>query len=148
MNLLLDTNILIDYLGERHPYCDEWGKLEAMHELGDAELWVSSESFTDAFYLLEGAIGSEKLQSMFLTCLDFLNVCPVGEEVVYSAVERSWHDFEDCVIDVCAEHVQADCIITRDKNGFTNSRIPAMDIPGFMRHIEDEYGVVYDTIEW
>ena len=148
MNLLLDTNIIIDYIGQRQPYCKDWDKLEAMYELGDATLWVSSESFTDTFYRLSSTIDAHSLQNSFLECLDFLRVCPVGAEVIRKAAECSWPDFEDCVINVCAENVKADVIITRDKKGFKRSRIPSMDIPGLFEYLEAEYGVVYDVAEW
>lgn len=147
MNLLLDTNSLVDYFGRRRPYYDEWYKLEVMSELGDASLWVSSESFTDAFYLLRKAVDPVALQTAFVESLDFLHVCSVGEQEIQEAAKRSWPDFEDCLVSICAEKVGADCIITRDKKGFARCGIPACSIPEFFDRVKEEYGIEYDMID-
>ena len=144
MNLLLDTNILIDYFGRRRPYFDDWYKLIVMREMGDADLWVSAKSFTDVFYALRKAVGSSELQAAFIESLGFLRVCSVGDAEIRAAAERGWPDFEDSLVDVCAKNVAADCIITRDQKGFSRSSIPSMSIPDFFAYLEEEYGIVYD----
>lgn len=148
MKLLLDTNVLVDYLGARRPFCDQWELINALQMTGYAELWASAESYTDAFCLLRRAAGSEKLQDMFLESLSFVRVCSVDEGDIRKAAERSWPDFEDCLIAVCAEKVKADYIITRDAGGFKRSKIPAMDAPSFFTMLEEDYGIVYEMIDW
>lgn len=148
MKLLLDTNVLVDYFGARRPFCDQWELINALQMTGYAELWASAESYTDAFYLLRRAVGSEKLQDMFLESLSFVRVCSVDEDDIRKAAERSWSDFEDCLIAVCAEKVKADYIITRDAGGFKRSKIPAMDAPSFLTMLEEDYGIVYEMTDW
>ncbi|OUO95847.1 PIN domain-containing protein [Rubneribacter badeniensis] len=148
MKLLLDTNVLVDYFGARRPFCDQWELINALQMTGYAELWASAESYTDAFYLLRRAVGSEKLQDMFLESLSFVRVCSVDEDDIRKAAERSWSDFEDCLIAVCAEKVKADYIITRDAGGFKRSKILAMDAPSFFTMLEEDYGIVYEMTDW
>lgn len=148
MKLLLDTNVLVDYFGARQPFCDQWELINALQMTGYAELWASAESYTDAFYLLRRAVGSEKLQDMFLESLSFVRVCSVDEDDIRKAAERSWSDFEDCLIAVCAEKVKADYIITRDAGGFKRSKILAMDAPSFFTMLEEDYGIVYEMTDW
>ena len=148
MKLLLDTNVLVDYFGARRPFCDQWELINALQMTGYAELWASAESYTDAFYLLRRAVGSEKLQDMFLESLSFVRVCSVDEDDIRKAAERSWSDFEDCLFAVCAEKVKADYIITRDAGGFKRSKIPAMDAPSFFTMLEEDYGIVYEMTDW
>ena len=148
MKLLLDTNVLVDYFGARRPFCDQWELINALQMTGYAELWASAESYTDAFYLLRRAVGSEKLQDMFLESLSFVRVCSVDEDDIRKAAERSWSYFEDCLIAVCAEKVKADYIITRDAGGFKRSKILAMDAPSFFTMLEEDYGIVYEMTDW
>lgn len=148
MKLLLDTNVLVDYFGARRPFCDQWELINALQMTGYAELWASAESYTDAFCLLRRAVGSEKLQDMFLESLSFVRVCSVDEDDIRKAAERSWSDFEDCLIAVCAEKVKADYIITRDAGGFKRSKILAMDAPSFFTMLEEDYGIVYEMTDW
>ncbi|WP_101723399.1 PIN domain-containing protein [Eggerthella timonensis] len=148
MKLLLDTNVLVDYFGARQPFFDQWELINALQITGYAELWASAESYTDAFYLLRKAVGPAKLQDMFLQSLSFIKVCSVDEGDIREAAERSWPDFEDCLIGICAEKVKADYIITRDADGFKRSSMPAMDAPSFFAMLEEEYGIVYDMVDW
>lgn len=148
MKVFLDTNVVIDYFGRRAPYFSALEHLSAMQEFGDAELWVSAESFSDAFYLLRKSVAPDLLQSAFVKSLEFLNVCSVGEAEVAEAAQRSWTDFEDCLIDVCAEKVKADFILTRDRDGFKRSRIASYAPDEFFNMLEHEHGVVYETLDW
>lgn len=148
MKLLLDTNVLVDYFGARQPFFDQWELINALQITGYAELWASAESYTDAFYLLRKAVGPAKLQDMFLQSLSFIKVCSVDEGDIREAAERSWPDFEDCLIGICAEKVKADYIIARDADGFKRSSMPAMDAPSFFAMLEEEYGIVYDMVDW
>ncbi|OUO91791.1 hypothetical protein B5F40_02875 [Gordonibacter sp. An230] len=148
MRLLLDTNVLVGYFGARRPFCDQWELINALQMTGYADLWASIESCTDAFCLLRRAVDSEKLQDMFLECLSFVRVCSVSEDGIRKAAERSWPDFEDCPIAVCAEKVKADYIIARDAGGFKRSKIPAIDAPSFFAMLEEDCGIVYEMIDW
>jgi predicted nucleic acid-binding protein len=148
MRLLIDTNLLVDYFGGRQPFCKSWDKINAMQLAGAAELWASAESYTDVFYLLRKAVGSDRLQAMFLESLDFINVCSIDAGDVRVAAERSWPDFEDCLIDVCAEKVKADYIISRDEKGFVRSRTEVFSPDGFFSHLEEEKGIVIEVVDW
>ena len=148
MRLLSDTNVLVDYFGGRHPFFEEWELINAMQIAGYAELWASAESYTDAFYLLHKAVGSARLQEMFVESLECIRVCSLGEEDICEAAGRSWDDFEDCLIDVCAEKVKADYIITRDKSGFSRSKIPAYAPKAFFEHLEHDHGLVFELTDF
>lgn len=148
MKLLIDTNLLVDYFGDRQPFCESWDKINALQMTGVAELWASAESYTDVFYLLRKAVGSENLQSMFVESLDFMKVCSIDASDIRTAVARSWPDFEDCLVDVCAEKVKADYIITRDRKGFARSKTEAFSPDEFFDHLEAEQGVTFEVINW
>ena len=58
MNLLLDTNVIIDYLGRKEPFFDSAMKIVAAGFFGDATLWMSAGSAKDAFYVLPSLAAS------------------------------------------------------------------------------------------
>ena len=148
MRLLLDTNVLIDYFAQREPFCLEWEKLDALQMAGYAELWASAQSFNDAFYVLRGAIGSDRLQEMFFETLSFVNVCPTTHDDVREAARRSWPDFEDCMISLCAEAIEADYIVTRDANGFAQSRVPWCRPDELFARLERDKGTVFEIVDF
>ncbi|MEG0477684.1 MAG: PIN domain-containing protein [Raoultibacter sp.] len=148
MNLLLDTNILIDYLGRKDPYYADAKKLFVMQVFGDADLWVCAQSFTDAFYVLQKYVTSEQLQAAFEKILERINVCSLGENDIRSAAAARWPDFEDCLIAVCAQKIKADYIVTRDEKGFSASVVPAIRPADLVSQQQASKGFAYDEIDF
>ena len=52
MRLLVDTNIVLDYLDERPSFFQSARKLMILGFLHELELWMSASQATDLFYLL------------------------------------------------------------------------------------------------
>ena len=60
MRVLVDTNVLIDFLAQRAPFFDEARKLLVFAAMGDYELWASASQISDIFYVLsEGGKASK-----------------------------------------------------------------------------------------
>ncbi len=147
MRVLIDTNILIDYFGQREPYFPAWEKLHAMQIFGDLEIWVAPQSYADAFYILNGQVESAALQAAFVASLDYMHVVNVGHKEVCEASMRSWASYEDCLIALCAENIAADHLLTRDAKGFESSSVPPCTPEQFLHMVETEYGITYDTVD-
>ena len=49
MRVLVDTNVLIDFLAQRAPFFDEACKLLVFAAMGDYELWASASQISDIF---------------------------------------------------------------------------------------------------
>ncbi len=145
MRVLIDTNVLLDYFGRRMPFFSAWEKLRAMEAFGDAELWAAPQSFADVFYILNKKVNAADLQDAFVESLDFINVCNVGKAEVAEACTRSWDDYEDCLIALSAENIDAAYLLTRDRNGFQHSKVPALSPNEFFAMLESDHGLVYDT---
>lgn len=147
LRILLDTNVLIDLYTQRPPDGGIAQKLLIMREFGDAELWVSAKSFTDVFYVLHKRYSSKRIQDAFAESLNWLEVCSLDANDIRLATDRAWHDFEDCLISVCAEKVKADIILTRDKKGFTGSSIQCLAPADFFTLLKEDHGVVYEMVD-
>jgi predicted nucleic acid-binding protein len=118
-----------------------------MQEFGDAEIWVSSESFTDIFYVMSKAFPSHDIQRAFDRSLDFLHVCSVGESELREALRANWDDLEDAVIYTCCRNVDADFLLTRDAKGFAQSQTPALSPEEFFAWLEREHDLVYSGLQ-
>lgn len=146
MRILLDTNVLIDLYTRRPPDGDIAQKLLIMREFGDAELWVSAKSFTDVFYVLRKTYDSKFIQRAFDESYQWLEICSVDGSDIHLASSRTWGDFEDCLVDVCAEKIKADYLLTRDEGGFANAHTQVVSPADFFDHLQEEYGLVYDIV--
>ncbi|MCI9261978.1 PIN domain-containing protein [uncultured Adlercreutzia sp.] len=148
MRILLDTNVLIDLYTQRPPDGDIAQKLLIMKEFGDAELWVSAKSFTDVFYVLRKTYNSEFIQNAFDESYQWLEICSVDASDIHLASSRKWDDFEDCLIDICAEKIKADYLLTRNESGFINAHVQAVSPADFFNYLQEEYGLVYDFVDF
>lgn len=148
MRALLDTNVMIDLFTCRPSEGEAAVKLRVMQEIGDIELWVSAKSFADIFYVMLKDNKSEDIQQTLLQSLEYLDVCSVDAADIREACERSWPDFEDCLVDVCAEKVKADYLLTRDRKGFAKSRQAVFSPKELFDSLETELGLTYEVIDW
>ena len=56
-----------------------------------------------------------------------LHVAGASHDEVLKAIQMdSFKDFEDCLQDRCAENAGAEYIVTRNKEDFANSKVPAV----------------------
>ncbi len=144
MRILLDTNVIIDLFEQREPFIEDTRKLLVMQTFGDAELWASAKSFTDIFYVMSKEFALHDIYAAFEESYTWLSLCSVDGADVKQATSAEWDDFEDCVIDICAQKVRADYLLTRNVADFRASKCKVMTPAAFFQHILTEYGVDYD----
>lgn len=135
MRVLLDTNIVLDMLCKRPFECDSLEQLKVMHAFGDVELWASAKSYTDLFYIIRKQEGNAKAHELLEESFSWLHACSVDESDVKRSLAAHWDDFEDCLVNVCAEKVKASFLVTRDEAGFSKSKIPHGGAKQFMEFV-------------
>lgn len=148
MRLLLDTNILLDYYGRRQPFFNDARRFRIAAAFGDVELWASGQSFTDAEYILRGFAPVPQLRTMMGESLAFLSVAMPSALDVEDGLHSDWPDLEDFLVARCAERIGADCLITRDAEGFAASAVPVLSPAGFFDMMERDHGIVYDEVDF
>ncbi len=144
MRLLVDTNVLLDIFLAREPFVADARKLLVMEQFRDAELWTSTQSYTDLFYIGAKAHGPERMQKMTEEALPLFKICSLDQTDIRAALGAGWKDFEDCLIWRAAKKVKADYIITRNTRDFSRSTIPALTPSEFFSRIESEFHLAYD----
>lgn len=126
---MLDTNIVLDYVGVGRPcHADAVALMETAFLGDDLELCFSSASLKDVYYILcrKGAredIVRERLCSL----VDVLTLLDLTHGVIDRAFASDRPDFEDAIVRAMAELCGADAIITRDAAAYQSAAIPAMD---------------------
>ena len=77
MRLLIDSDVLLDFIGERESTAAAWVKLDAMELAGAAELWVSAEAFGEVRTALAEALSDHDARSALRSAMAFLSVCSI-----------------------------------------------------------------------
>ena len=146
MKLLLDTNILIDLVADRAPYAEDVRKLCIAAVFGDVQLWVSAQSYADAFCVLRKEASKRAVKNALLATLDMLLPCGTYASDLRAALESDWPDVEDYLIAASTKHIGADIIVTRDSEMRQRGPVPTMTAEAVLLKLQDERGLVYDDI--
>ena len=150
MRIFVDTNVLFDIFAQREPFVHSAKKLLIMQAFGDAEIWAAPQSYLDVFYLLRKTQSAEQLTQILNTSLQRINLCTTGHDDMRSALNAGWDDVEDALIGLSCRKMFADYLLTRDEKqqGFKNLGIPSLSPESFFERIKDEFGVMYNEIEF
>ena len=142
MNLLLDTNVLIDYLGRKEPFFLSAQKVVIAGFFGEARLWVPSQSVVDAFYVLSRYVDSARLQAAVLKALTVIEPVDLTGASLERAARLGWDDLEDCLIALAADY-----LITRDAKGFARSTVPAVSPDAWLNIMREEHSLDYGEVQ-
>lgn len=124
-HLFLDTNIVVDILQRREPFCHDAVQLFTMAYNKKVQLVVSPMTYSTASFLLwkHGPEGVRKLLANFR---QLSRIAVTNEQIVDDSLASQFNDFEDAMQYYTALKAKADIIITRNGKDFTPSKIPVM----------------------
>lgn len=150
MKLVIDSNIVIDFLAQRRPFFDSAAKLMTLIYLHEFEAFFSISQASDIFYVLTHGrckISQQEAKVRIRKLRGFVDVCPLGSVEFDAALNSSWQDFEDACVYQAARSIRADAIITRNQADFEESSIKVFSCEEFFDWLEDEEGVVYEEVD-
>ena len=134
--LFLDTNIVMDLLEKREPYCNDAVRLFTMAYNRQVSLVVSPMTYSTASYLLRKH-GSEGVRNLLSNFRRLSRVATTNECTVDDSLASQFTDFEDAMQYYTALKAKADIIITRNGKDFANSKIPVMTAAEFLATINE-----------
>ena len=138
MKLYLDTNILLDMVSRREPFCRASTRVYLLCAEKVHEGLAADFTFCTIAYVLRREKSAAEMRSALRSINDVLAVVPVGPKAIAEAIANFRTDFEDEVQFRAALAAGADVIITRDKDGFANATIPVMTPTEFLDKIESD----------
>lgn len=134
-SIFLDTNVILDLLGERVPFFDSIAKVATLADQKKLTIIVSPLSFTTVDYVLNKYESSESVLNKLRNFKIICEVCEVNEEIIYKALNSNFKDFEDAVQYFTALQSNCSIIITRNGKDFKNSIIPIMTAEEYLSSI-------------
>lgn len=133
--IFLNTNVLLDLLGERVPFFDSIAKVATLADQKKLTLIVSPLSFTTIDYILNKYETSESVLNKLRKFKIICEVCEVNEETIDKALNSSFKNFEDAVQYFSALQSNCSIIITRNGKDFKLSTIPIMTAEEYLSSI-------------
>ena len=124
MNLLIDSNVVLDFLLERQPFFDESRKVFELRTIPDNYLYVSAASVTDIYYIAYRTLHDHAaVRNLIGRLLSIMKIADVNSEHIKIAYDLNWRDFEDSVQYSIAKSNGMDGIVTRNMKGFRESDV-------------------------
>lgn len=123
MRVLLDTNVVCDWLLKREPWRTDAETIARSVADGKLECLIAATTVTNVFYIARKLIGRDNALQLVSRCLRSFEVWPVDRAALAGAASLPGLDFEDNVQLMVAMQASADCITSRDARGFEGSPI-------------------------
>ena len=132
MRVLIDTNVLIDFIAMRRPFYPYALKIIDACDRNLLHGCIAAHSVPNIYYILRKDVSSQDRKAILRALCDILTVEALGRGQIINALDDSgFTDFEDCLQYQCAAAFSADFIITRNADDFTASPIPAISPEDF-----------------
>lgn len=136
MRVLVDTNIILDFLLEREPFLHDAELLFQAIGSGQIIGYVTATTLTDIFYIARRHTQSiERARQAVAIILAAMDICPVDRSVLELALASNTSDFEDAVQIACAVVQGLDAIVTRD-TGFSATLISVFSVSQVLQQLE------------
>ena len=125
MRVFVDTNVILDAMMEREPFCRD---AEVFLMLcANRKTALAPHTVANAFFITRKIFSQQERKSKLLKILSYIDVVPIGKPQIIQALKNDViGDFEDALQLECAREFNADFIVTRDPEHFSGSEIETM----------------------
>ena len=124
MTVLLDTNVLLDFILKRAPFFDDSRIILIAIANKSINAVISAQAISDMFYILRKTYTNKERRDILLWLTELIDIIGIDKNMVITALkDDTFPDFEDYIQTLCAEKVDAKLIISRNIKDFQNSNI-------------------------
>lgn len=125
--ILLDTNVILDYLMAREPFRKPAERIMKACISGEVNGCIAAHSVSNLFYILRKTYTVDERRDILITLCQIAPVIGIDGMTVERALRNSrFTDFEDCLQMECAKTAEAKFIVTRNLEDFQESDIEAI----------------------
>lgn len=133
MKILIDTNILLDFIIGREPFYENADKVLMLCVDKKANGYLAAHSVTNLYYIMRKYFQNNECREIIKNLLDFLDVIEIDKDkILDSLTDNTFRDFEDRLQVECAKSFNVDYLITRDLRDYSNSPIKCLSPEDFL----------------
>lgn len=132
--ILIDTNILLDYLMEREPYFENAKKIVVSCVEGEVKGCIAAHSIPNMFFILRKDFTAKERREILTNLCSIFDVEGIDKSKLLSGLaNEEFSDFEDCLQMECAKAYEAEYIVTRNVSDYTTSEIKAIETEDYLK---------------
>ena len=134
MNVMIDTNVILDDILNRRQHYKDANKLMQLVINQQIFGYLTSNSLTDIFYIIAKYLNQSSARAAVKKILGCLQIIGVDGQDCHRAINLPMPDFEDALMVVCADKAALDYIITNDIKFLANPNllVPAISPTNFI----------------
>lgn len=124
-NVLIDSDVLLDFLLERESFTLDSSKVLALCANSKIKGYVTPVIISKIFYLLNRIVSNAMAKSKIKVLLMDLDILTMNKQIVLEALSSDFKDFEDGLqYHAALNSKKIDSIITRNIKDYKSSKIP------------------------
>ena len=126
--ILVDTNVLLDYLLTREPFYENAKKVILDCADGKVKGCIAAHSIPNMFFILRKDYSSKERREGLTNLCSIFDVEGIDKAKLLSGLENEiFSDFEDCLQVECAKAYGAEYIVTTNVSEYAVSEIKAIE---------------------
>ncbi|GAP93755.1 PIN domain-containing protein [Leptolyngbya sp. NIES-2104] len=136
MRILLDTNVVLDFLLQREPFFQNANQIFEAIRARQIVGYVTATTLTNIFYIARRQTRDiEQARRAVSVTLRVTVICLVDRAILEAAFASGLTDFEDAVQIACAIAQDLDGILTRDRQDFNSSPVPIFSTEDLLQRL-------------
>lgn len=133
-NIIIDSDILLDFFLQRKPFLDESIKILSACEKRQVKGFVTGLIISNTYYLLRKHFQHKMIMADFKQLLVFLDVITIDKNAIIKAIDSEFTDFEDALQNFSAEnHGSINAIVTRNIKDYKKSKLSVLTPEMFLK---------------
>lgn len=132
--ILVDTNILLDYLLTREPFYEDAANIVSVCVDGKVNGCVAAHSISNMFFILRKDYNVKERREILSNLCSIFDVEGIDKGKLIAGLQNEdFSDFEDCLQMECAKSYGAGYIVTRNIDDYKISEIEAILPKDYLR---------------
>ncbi len=136
MRVLLDTNVVLDFVLQRQQFFTEADEIFLRLKNGEFEAFVSAITPINVFYTTRKEKDKTTAFSAIEELLILVKIAESNNRIYQNALILNFSDYEDAVQHECAVAEKLDAIVTRNTKDYKNSTITVYSPGEFLQILQ------------
>lgn len=132
--ILIDTNVLLDYLLEREPFFEDAKGIVVSCAEGKTKGCIAAYSIPNMFFILRKDYSAKERREVLANLCSIFDVEGIDKAKLLSGLaNEDFLDFEDCLQMECAKSFEANYIVTRNVADYSVSDVKAIEPKDYLK---------------
>jgi len=136
VRVLLDTNVVLDFILKRSPFNIEAKEIFVRAAQRQIKIFVSPITPINAFYTTRKEKGKDVAFQSIEKLLKIVQITKSDKYILQNALLLNFNDYEDAVQHECALAENLDAIVTRNTKDYKNSSVKVYSPAEFIQLLQ------------